>query len=339
MLIKKIILFGVVFSFIFSQVSLIFFPKWTSDASRMKTFYKQPPNSIDVIFIGTSTFLRAFPPLFLWDEYGFTSYNRATAVQPPVVTYYYLLETIKYQQPEVVVLDPRWLLFRFDMDEHEAWLRYSIDPMELSIEKVKLINNVVKFSEKQTLISYIFPLFRYHSRWNELKKWDFGEKSHIKYDYQRGFGPLTTTCDCEWQKNYMAPSQTPAELNPDAKYYFQKIIELCGEEKIKIVLVTLPKLRNWDYSKYLAVQKFSEENDVRYLDYNLPEIFESINLDPTTDFYDPTHLNINGAIKVSYHLGDYLNNIYKLPNKKNNPDYKNWNNDLHHFYSISMSDE
>ncbi|MDX9697155.1 MAG: hypothetical protein RBT49_15295 [Bacteroidales bacterium] len=339
MLIKKTILFGLVFSLIFSQISIVFFPNWKTETSRMKTFYKQPKNSIDVLFLGTSTTLHAFSPLLLWDEYGFTSYNRATDVQLPIVTYYYLMESLKYQQPKVVVIDPRWLFFNYEVDDHEAWLRFAVDMMDISLTKVKLINEVMKSSKNQSFVSYLFPLLRYHSRWNELTRLDFEEKSHIKYDFLRGYSPFKNTCLCEWPANFMEPSQTIAELNPQAEYYFKKIIDLCAEEKIEIVFVTVPKLMNWDYSKYLAMQNYSKENNIKYLDFNTTELIEVINLDPLNDFQDRYHLNNNGAIKISKHIGEYLSNMYNLPNKENKPEYKNWNADLFHFYSIEMADE
>lgn len=330
--------FILLFSFIFIQISNIFFPKWATEMSRSKTFYEQPVNSIDVLFIGTSTYMRSFSPLNLWNDFGFTSYNRASSVQLPMVTYYYLLESLKYQKPKVVVIDPRWLFFDFNIDKYESWLRFSIDTMKFSNEKAQLINDVVKKSEKQTIISYYFPLFRFHSRWNELKSWDFNRGTYTRYDYLRGYLPLSTTCDCNRLENQMEPTQEIAELNEDAIYYFNKMIELCKAQGIDLVFATTPKLASWDYSKYLAMKEYALEKQVYYIDYNLSELFDLVNLDPQSDFYDPTHLNINGANKVSEHFGKYLVSNFKLANKINNPEYHQWDEDLVHLNSVNMSD-
>ena len=43
-------------------------------------------------------------------------------------------------------------------------------------------------------------------------------------------------------------------------------------------------------------------------------------------------MNYFGAVKVSEFIGDYLVNNYKLENKKNNPEYKKWNETLPRYF-------
>ena len=47
----------------------------------------------------------------------------------------------------------------------------SLDGMKFSLTKIKSI--MASMTEEENLIEYIFPLLRYHSRWNELKSEDF----------------------------------------------------------------------------------------------------------------------------------------------------------------------
>ena len=94
--------------------------------------------------------------------------------QAPAVSYYYLVEALKYQKPAVVVIDTSRILFEdYDVDKKEGKLRTAIDPMKLSTSKLSLIWDVVSLSEEQTISSYLMPFLRYHSRWDELKEIDF----------------------------------------------------------------------------------------------------------------------------------------------------------------------
>lgn len=43
-------------------------------------------------------------PMVMWQEHGFTGYVRASALQAPSVSYGLLAESLKYQNPELVVL-------------------------------------------------------------------------------------------------------------------------------------------------------------------------------------------------------------------------------------------
>ena len=46
-----------------------------SPSARIKNFYSEKKNSIDVLFIGNSEGARAYSPIVIWNEYGITSYN------------------------------------------------------------------------------------------------------------------------------------------------------------------------------------------------------------------------------------------------------------------------
>ena len=187
-------IFLIIFFLIFAYLSAVFFPKWKNvDNTRpgIETFYAQPRDSIDVLFLGTSSFRNGFSPITIWEETGITSYLRATAGQLPLVSYYYLLEALEYQQPKVVVLEGASLFSNSDVDKNESAIRKSVDPMRLSRTKLMLIRDVVSASKNQTFVSYIFPLLRYHDRWKELERLDFEYRQIDQYDPFRGTVPHT----------------------------------------------------------------------------------------------------------------------------------------------------
>ena len=48
--------------------------------------------------------------------------------------------------------------------------------------KLHFIREVIRKSENQSFISYLFPLFRYHSRWKDLETLDFKYYKINNYD-------------------------------------------------------------------------------------------------------------------------------------------------------------
>ena len=333
--------FLLLFCLLFSYTTEVISPKWTgkdNTNSRISTFYSQPKDSIDVLFVGASSFRNGISPLRIWEKYGFTSYTRASAVQAPVVTYYYIVEALKYQHPKVVVIDGVALSKYYDMDENEGFVRIATDPMRLSAEKIQLISEIVSSSEIQTLSSYLFPLLRYHTRWKEIVQNDFEFYKTDNYDYLKGAYSDYRIVPLEKPKNYMQPSNKIAEYDETSLYYYEKIIQLCKENDIEIVFVTLPRF-SWTYSMYIGIQQLSTKHDLLYLDYTLPEHLDTIGLDASSDFCYENHLNVYGAQKISKHLGAYLQETFDLPDKRNDPKYNQWNIDLQIFNNQLIQEE
>lgn len=96
-----------------------------------------------------------------------------------------------------------------------------------------------------------------------------------------------------------------SEILPIQQEYFEKILEFCSENNIKVFMVMPPTRKN-ELASYTEeiTNKFDEyfkskENDqVFYLNYSKDERFK------LEDYQDKTHLNIEGADKFSEILGD-----------------------------------
>ena len=331
--IAKLIIFSMICVVLLSLGYPFFRPKSSGSEntySRITTFYKQPKNSLDVLFIGSSSFLDGISPLILWEEEGIASYNRATSVQAPAVSYYYLIESLKYQQPRLVVVDGVSLFRNYDVDKNEGFLRNSIDPMRLSIEKIRLILDIVAKSETQTIDSYLFPFIRYHSRWNDLRKIDFEFYKLDINDRNKGMKFERRGTPREMPENYMIAEGKAATIDENALYYFERIIQVCKEKNIQVLFLTLPRLQ-WNYSRHLAVQQLAEKHGLYYIDYSSSEHFSKITLDLSKDFYDDNHLNVYGAQKATKYLSAFLAETYDLPDRRNDASYSQWNMDLAYF--------
>ena len=76
--------------------------------------------------------------------------------------------------------------------------------------------------------------------------------------------------------------------------------------------------------RHNAVSDCAEEKGIPYLDLNKKTAELGINW--KTDSLDKgDHLNLSGACKVTAYLGNYLKENYNLSDKRENNEYKSWN--------------
>ena len=73
-----------------------------------------------------------------------------------------------------------------------------------------------------------------------------------------------------------------------------------------------------------------KELGVEYIDLNLQS--DQVAIDWNTDSRDKgDHLNYNGAMKVTDYVGKYLKETELFEDKRENPDYADWNTQLEAF--------
>lgn len=325
-IVTRCIAFLIVFSIIFSNTS-DYLRRPDDESDEIHAFYNEPKDSIDVLFMGSSPMLRGVSPMVMWNQEGFTSYVRASALQAPSVTYGLMEESLEYQKPELVVLLCDNIFLDFDYVEREGDLRRALDGMKLSKYKLQIVNEITKADDRQTLLSYMFPLFRYHERWKEID-WAEAEPAPLmKHSFKKGNVFLRGGELLDYPENFMMPSDvaSPA-FNESAKSYIKKTIQLCKEKGIPVLMLHMPKM-SWSYEQSVAMESFAKEMGVDYLDCDREEIREQLNLDPSVDYYDQGHMNLGGSIKFSQWFGTYLDRTYDLPNHKKEEAYQGWNED------------
>jgi len=331
-------IFLFLFFTLFYYISEVFFPKWEDiDNTKpgIETFYDQPKNSIDVLFFGTSSFRNGISPLTIWEETGYTSYLRATTGQHPLVTYFYIVESLKFQNPEVIVVDGISLFYDFDIDKNESSIRKSVDPLRMSLVKLHLIKDIIENSQNQSFISYIFPLIRYHNRWKqgltsndfEFYKIDYADRFRGQY-ITRGFIPYIMP---DYFANKKFEDAEP--YNSMSHYYFKKMISFCKDKGIELIFISLPRVDNYDHSKHLAIKNLAYAHDLQFIDYNMPELIEETRFDPLADFQNETHLNVYGSQRISKHFGFFLKEEFSLLDRRNDLNFENWNTDLQYYKS------
>ena len=319
--------FVVIFSLLFGYMTDLLM-RHDDESNEIHAFYSEPRDTIDVLYVGSSPLLRGVSPMLMWQEHGFTGYVRASALQAPAVSYGLLAESLQYQRPKLVVLLCDNIFSEYDYAEREGDLRRGLDGMKLSRYKLDIIREVTAADERQSLLSYIFPLMRYHDRWKEIDLAEDKPEPLLEHSFRKGNVSLRESAPQTYPQGFMEPTGETVFFDAEAKAYVEKSIALCKEKAIPILLLHLPKM-SWTYERSAALEGFAAEQGVAYLDLDRTEYRAEIGLDPQVDYYDQGHMSLTGTMKLSDWLGDWLQAQYSLPNHKTDAKIsEEWNMDF-----------
>ena len=279
---------------------------WPLDVT-YQSFYEMEKDSVDVIFLGSSHAISAFSPQELYDECGIRSFNLGSEEQSLIVSYYWLKEALRFQKPQAVVLDTV-VCFPFmetPYNCNEASIRKALDPMKWSSVKFEAVRTIGSLDPKETFASYLFPIIRYHARWNDLSLSDirFFPKENTSL---KGYAVLSEdTRDTGFEPLKPKTGVTPAGMQNVMRTYLGRIVQLCSEHGIQLILVNTPYVETTN-EVHQAVAVFAEEHAVRYVDFNEASVIEAINYDFPHDMADAGHANNFGAEKLTDYIGKVL---------------------------------
>jgi len=313
---KKIISFVILILVVVTLAWLLqklLMPKYMTkivEGALISEYYDEKNKDHDVIFIGDCEVYENFSPITLWEKYGITSYIRGSAQQLMWHSYYILEDTLKYEKPDVVVFSV--LSMMYDKPQKEAYNRMSIDGLPFSLTKLKMAR--ASMLPEEDLITYIFPLLRFHSRWNELSEEDF--KYWFKKDQIAHNGYLMRV-DVKAASSFPKPRKLADYRFGDICYdYLDKIVKLCKDNGIELVLLKAPSLYPHWYEEWDAqIVDYAQKNDLLYI--NMLDHLDEIGLDFSTDTYDAgLHLNLSGAEKASVFLGNILKEEFNIADKR-----------------------
>ena len=291
--------------------------------------YYGEPLPCDVIFVGDCEVYESFTPPTLWEEYGITSYIRGSAQQLTWQSYYLLEETLKDQTPRAVVFNV--LALKYGEPQDEAYNRMTLDGMKLSSSKIGAIK--ASMTEEETLASYLFPLLRYHSRWDSLTEEDFEylfDREPISHN-----GYLMQTEIRGGKSDRVGKPLADYTLPATSMDYLERMRALCAEKGVELILIKAPT-NDWKYYWYeewdAQICDYAEEHGLSY--YNFIPLCEEIGIDWETDTYDVgVHLNVYGAEKLTAYFGRLLAEEHGLADRRVQADYAEvWETKVKEYY-------
>ncbi len=310
--IVSIVIGLVVIVVVLALLQRLVMPKYMGDVKEGALIgeYYDEEKDFDVVFIGDCEVYENFVPLTLWENYGINSYIRGSAQQLIWQSYYLMEETLKYEKPDVIVFNV--LSLQYNEPQKEAYNRMTIDGMRWSASKVGCIQ--ASMLESENFIEYVFPLLRYHDRWSELEPEDFkyilgAEKvGHNGYYMQVGVVPVEYIPEGKILGDY--------SFGDNAWSYLDKMVALCEENGVELVLIKAPSLYPEWYEEWDAqVEEYAAAHNLKYI--NFLEYTEEIGLDFSADTYDAgLHLNLYGAVKLTDYFGAWLSEECGLEDRR-----------------------
>lgn len=306
-------------------------PKYMSEiheGNLVREYYKEKTDH-EVIFIGDCEVFSNISPITLWEKYGITSYIRGSAQQLIWQSYYLLEETLTMEKPKVVVYNV--LAMEYNEPQKEAYNRLTLDGMKMSRSKMGAIQ--ASMMEEEDLITYIFPILRYHSRWSELGREDFKylfarEKiSHNGYLMRVDVKPAGMIPKARALPNY--------QFGENSYRYLDRITKLCKENGIQLILMKSPSIYPYWYKEWdEQMVQYAKENNLTYI--NFLEHSDEMGLDFSKDTYDGgLHLNLSGAEKFSDYFGRYLSKNCNLLDMRKRSEYKKvWDEKVKFYYTM-----
>ena len=301
-----------VFALVLTLATMLLQPKYMTDlveGSMLSQYYREHGGH-DVIFVGDCETYANFSPMELYREQGITAYVRGSSQQLIWQSYYVLKETLEYETPRAVVFNVNSM--RYSEPVSEAFHRLTIDKMRWSDEKVGIIR--ASMTEEEDFLSYVFPILRYHSRFDELTAEDFEYLFKVKDNTWNGF---------LMNKEVNGLEELPTKrLLSDYRFadicceYLDKIRELCENAGAELILIKAPSVYPYWYEEYDAqIESYAEEHGLAF--YNFLDHVEEIGIDYTQDTYDQgLHMNLTGATKLSKFFARILAEEHNIPDHR-----------------------
>lgn len=280
-------------------------PKYQSsllEGALIREYYASPKTH-DLLFFGDCEVYESFSPQILEEETGLSSFIRGSASQRIWQSYYLMEETLSYETPDIFVFNV--LAMQYDEPVREEYNRMTLDGMRWS--KSKLCSIQASKNPDESLLSYLFPLLRYHDRWSELTAEDVTYLFHTRPVSEQGYLP----------QEGVKPAGTIPEGKPLADYQFPKrcysyldrMRMLCEEHGITLILVKAPSLYPYWYPEWEdQIKAYAKAYELPY--FNFLENIQEIGLDYQTDTYDAgLHLNRTGAEKLTRYFARCLKEL------------------------------
>ncbi len=271
----------------------------------------------DLLFYGSSKSYSTFNPRILGELIAVNSFNFGNNGQRLPTTNFILEETLKDQNPQLVVVELYNQSMRSPLGKKNISFQFSsYDAFDFSLNKLR--HSLKEFPLTELPFLYVKTL-RNHKGWKSIEsnKIDPQNTIYLKEE-NNGYRGWQYVVKNPEKYIPLKPVQREVEgvayqLDEDQRKNLEELLHIAGKQKTKVLFVTAPSLRdltNMEYAGYSkSLRDFLKERNHHYLDLNCE--INNIGLDPY-DFRDDIHLNHKGATKVSEYFGKWLNKHFDI---------------------------
>lgn len=300
-----------------SLTAAVLRPAHVSYGSTWDVYAKEPQNSMDVLYMGGSAAYGGWNPAVIYAESGLTGYVMAGSMQPASVTYWYLKQALKTQRPQLVMLEGKSLLY----GEYTDYMELNIHYMPWGVERVMA---TVEGAPREDWLNLFFDLYTNHERWKELTPGDF-KKVLVPpiTSPNKGYTALTGTIPLGTEPDVEAMPISEEQYKTNLRC-FKRIVDLCEEEGIDLIVTINPTYRQFTDAVFDRVERdvLSLSPNIRFV--NWANAFAEMGLEPQQHLYDLGHLNIAGAKLFSAYTGAYLKALGYAPREQTEENRRAW---------------
>ena len=315
--ILKLSCFGLIFMLFLSGAAGFLKVNSLPDSVRIKGFYLEPKDSLNMVTIGASETYTAIAPGLLWKEFGFTSYNYSVAGSQISIVKSQVKEILANQDPKVIVIEINGTLQDDEYQINEKRLRKYIDNIPWSVNKINTIKEIVP-EDQQT--EYFIPFLKYHSNWQSLDLCiaNFYLQSRMMLEGSSRLKGFQTISGAEETKSKVIDVKGDTSVLPlseKAEYYLRDLLQYLKDEGIDNVLFmrTPHRITKKSYPFYQRAneaEKIIKEYGFPYVNFETQKY--EIGLSMMDDFYNNHHLNLYGQKKFTNYFGNYMVEHYDL---------------------------
>ncbi|MCB0742658.1 MAG: hypothetical protein KDC67_02040 [Ignavibacteriae bacterium] len=290
--------------------------------------------NIDVLFFGSSHAYTAFNPLIIDKESKTVSFNLGSDALRVPFTDLIIEEALKKTNPELIVIE----IYPPSIPgpENDLIKGYQLRALDMiSNFSLKKQEKIERFYTNKELAGVYFPLIRNHNKWNEMKYFKLSRKENFNENttfFNNGYIGFNTVIDSLGRSKFNGfkeiiayPEHKKTKIDETGKRDIVELIRVAKSQGSQVLVVSSPDLRakfDWSESFLDDLKNICEQQEINYL--NLNNHYNEMGLN-IIDFRDPSHLNIQGAIKTSKYLSSYINKNYKLKDRSSEPIWDSMN--------------
>ena len=315
---------------VFSVYNVLKWKDTTGDyLSSVEQLYATPEDLIDVVFVGSSHCYFGIQPAILWKQYGIAAFDMSTSAQDKDSAYHELVELYKTQNPSVIYVDLHAL--SYDQHLYKANVYRNYLSLRTSSNSVALVNKYIEEKDRESF--YLrFPII--HTRYRELKKYDFLEYAPNSFGRGECF---VWRVGSTWSNPEVLNDRTIGELSDKNREWLEDLIALAEEHgsQIEFIMIPFPPVNLSEQMILNAAEEMLTERLCSYTNFN--NMLDELDIDFQHDFADAEHLNAYGAEKLTTFLGETIVKKYDLPDHRGDERYWQWDADLQWYENAELS--
>ena len=276
----------------------------------MRELEKEGEN-VDMVFIGGSRTYRSFDTKIFDDELDLeNTLNQGCPAQRTTFSYYLLKDTLERFHPKYVVIGSTYNGMIYEQDTRD--MLYNLDRLNLK-NKLECVLDHYGFNlgvqvliERQHYINNLYPskIKRNITEKNTFSKGEpIKDGAVVRPSGYRGEHDSIEPGSVTFEYGTTSGNFDKKEINDRQFEYYDKMVKLCKEKGIKVILVSGPcslmnVYRTINYQGAVDYYtEYAKENGITY--YNLNYIKDREKIFPDEMFIDKLHLNYEGGKRAS----------------------------------------